>query len=185
MTAGPTRCAAHPARPALDACPGCGRPRCAADAAGGDRCAICAGASAVVPAPARGTTEALARTGLAALPVTLAGAAVVSEYVGSTLFQWATPFLLGVAVGAATLFAAGRGVAGSALRWVRAAAVVYALVGAGYSYRFVPGGGDPFAPAGTVLPGYLAAAAGAWLWTVPRRPRRRVSRPDGAAGPSR
>src|ERR1700761_2912200 len=35
------RCAAHPARLAVDRCPRCARPRCAADADRGGGCAIC------------------------------------------------------------------------------------------------------------------------------------------------
>ncbi|MHB2022974.1 MAG: hypothetical protein ACYCO3_06565 [Mycobacteriales bacterium] len=120
---------------------------------------------------APGMVEALARAALAALPVALAGAAVTSEYVGAAVFSILTPALLGIACGAASTRAA-RVPAGSwRHRAVRAVAVLYALIGTGYGFRFVIGHPSPFSPAGQVLPPYLAAALGAWLWTWP--PRRR------------
>jgi len=54
---------------------------------------------------------------------------------------------------------------------VRVVAALYAVIGTGYSFRFVPGGLDPFGPAGSVLPSYLAALVGTYVWTWP--PRRR------------
>ena len=96
---------------------------------------------------------------------------MASEYVGAHIFSVVTPALLGVACGIAATAAARpaqrsrRGLA------VRGVAVLYALLGTAWSFRLVIGGASPFSPAGQVLPPYLAAALGAWLWTVP--PRRR------------
>ncbi len=169
------RCAAHPARPAVDACPTCGRPRCGADAKTfGAGCAACPTQQRPQPTP---RSESLVRAALAALPMCLAGGAVSSEYVGTTAFDVIVPFLVGVAVGAVAVAAAGRPEPRTRLL-VRAVAVLYAVVGAAYGYRLVVGGQDPFGPFTDVAPAYAAAAAGAWLWTMPSR-RRRPSPAEG------
>jgi hypothetical protein len=118
------------------------------------------------------------RAALAAFATGLAGGVVASEYVGAHIFSVVTPALLGVACGTAATAAARRrgGSGGGRSRAVRAVAVLYALLGTAWSFRFVTGGSSPFSPAGQVLPPYLAAALGAWLWTMP--PRRR----QGAGG---
>lgn len=170
------RCAVHPARPAVDLCPVCGAPRCGNDAAAapGGGCLACqGGAAAATPVAEVPFAEGLIRAALAALPVAVVGGAVTSEYVGTGAFAVITPFLLGVACGAASIAAAGRVSRPAGLRWVRLVGVLFALIGTAYGYRFVVGGEDPFGPAGSRIGPYVAAAVGAWLWTVPPRRRRR------------
>lgn len=111
------------------------------------------------------------RAALAASMVGLIGGVIASEYVGAKIFSIVTPALVGVACGMAAVAAARVPLRGPLYRWVRAVAVVYALIGTGYGFRFVPGGQSPFHPAGQVLPPYGGAILGAWLWTQP--PRRR------------
>lgn len=137
-----------------------------------------AGHRASPPAPSAapekmgpGLIEALVRAALAALPVALAGASITSEYVGAQVFSILTPALLGVACGLATTAAARVPGGTPRHRAVRVVAVIYALIGTAYGFRFVIGRPSPFSPAGQVLPPYVAAALGAWLWTLP--PRRR------------
>lgn len=171
------RCAAHPGRPAVDECPVCNAPRCGNDAAAapGGGCLACQGeaaADAVRPGevPLR---EGLVRAALAALPVAVAGGAVTSEYVGTGLFGIVTPFLVGVVCGAVAVAAAGRVPRPRGLAAVRLVGVLLALIATAYGFRFVVGGEDPFGPAGSRIGPYAAAAAGAWLWTVPPRRHRR------------
>ncbi len=119
----------------------------------------------------------LTSAGLAASAVALVGGFVSSQYVGAGAFSLITPFIVGMLCGAAATKAAhtdGRDRFGTVVRTV---AVVYAVLGAAYAFRFVPGSESPFSPAGRVLPPYLAAAAGTWLWTLP--PRRRGRKAQG------
>lgn len=170
------RCAVHPARPAVDHCPRCGAPRCGSDAAAapGGGCLACHGGAATDPAVVEvPVVEGLVRAALAALPVSVVGGAITSEYVGTGAFAVITPFLVGVACGAVAVAAAGRVPRPAGLRWVRLIGVLFALIGTAYGYRFVVGGEDPFGPAGSRIGPYVAAAVGAWLWTVPPRRRRR------------
>ena len=179
------RCAVHPARPAADTCPVCGRPRCDRDAAASSGgCLACAG-TAVPAKEARArravpTDEGVIRAALAVLPISLLGGAISSEYVGTDVFGIVTPFLVGVACGAAAVAAAGAVPRPEGLRVVRLVGLLYALIATGYGFRFVVGGEDPFAPAGDRIWPYAAAAAGAWLWTIP--PKRRSADGQGRAG---
>ncbi len=174
MSDAPARCAVHPARPADDECPVCGRPRCGADAAAapGGGCLACRGSTAVVtrpPVDLRAVVGAAAVCGLVVVP----GAGVASEYVDAGVMGYVVPVVFGIVLGIAAEWGAGRarGVP------IRVVAVAFALLGAGYSFRFVPGGVSPFSPFGDVVWTYLGAATGAWLWTVP--PKRRPV-PEGA-----
>src|SRR5436190_9881471 len=84
------RCAVHPARPAVDRCPVCGRPRCGADArsAPGGGCLQCGGVPTEVPPEAAGQREAIQVIAalLASLLLAELLAPVVSEYVGAKGF---------------------------------------------------------------------------------------------------
>ena len=120
------------------------------------------------------------RGGLAALATALLGGVVASEYVDAALFSLVTPALVGIACGATAMAAAGvrahrpedRGVH----RRIRLLAAGLAVLGTAYGFRLVPGASSAFTPVGTVLPPYLAAAAGAWVWTMPPRQRARGAR---------
>ena len=184
VTAAPTaldRCAAHPSRPAVDACPVCARPRCGADAAG-PACALCAAPPmerTVAAAPRRTASdlERLVRAGLAGMLVCLLSGPVASEYVQSGLFAYVGPFVVGVVCGAAALRAArtdGRGPLGTR---VRAAAAGFAVLGVALGFSLE--GSQPIVSLGTALP-YLAAVAGAVLWTVPPKASRSRKSGQGA-----
>lgn len=150
------RCAAHPARPARDRCPTCDRPRCAADVARGDRCAVCADRDA------RGVREPLAVLVGAAVIGTVggaAGAALGQEYVGARVFSVAFPALVGLVL--AALAAAWAGPLRPALRHAAAVAVAaYAGISALLDFRFTD---EPFGPAGRWLPPLVAAVAAAFM----------------------
>ena len=163
----------HPSRPAVDDCPRCGRPRCGADATG-PGCLACAGdvpggGGPVIAPPT--DLERLVRAALGAFFVALLGGLVASEYVGATIFSYIGPFVVGVVCGAAATKAAGtdgRGVIGQRVRVVGA---VLGVLGVAFGFLVE----QSLAPASfdlDVLLPYVAAVAGAWLWTVPPRPRR-------------
>lgn len=159
------RCAAHPARPAVDECPVCGRPRCGADArlAPGGGCLQCGGATTErTAAPSR--QHALARViaaSLAALLLAELLAPVVSEYVGAKGFAEITPFLLGLACASVAAVVARTHGHGRLDILVRMIGGIAAVLGTAFAFRLVPGGQSPFHPAGTVLPPYACAIAGA------------------------
>jgi len=159
------RCAVHPARPAVDRCPVCGRPRCGADArsAPGGGCLQCGGVPTEVPPEAAGQREAIQVIAalLASLLLAELLAPVVSEYVGAKGFAEITPLLLGLAcasTAAAVARTHGRGRVDVVVRGIGGLA---AVLGTALAFRLVPGTQDPFGPAGTVLPPYLCAIAGA------------------------
>lgn len=157
------RCAVHPVRPAVDACPVCGRPRCAADAAG-EGCAVCGGTREAVPRPAPAPLERLVRSALAATGAALLGGVVAAQYVGAELFAYLTPFVVGVLVAAAAQSASGGPRSGPAVRQVRLVAVLYALLGT--ALGFVLEQSEGLVSTSTLLP-YAAAVAGVLLWTLP------------------
>jgi hypothetical protein len=162
------RCAVHPGRPAVDACPVCRRPRCGPDAttAPGGGCLACRGVArrrfAVSGA------ERLVRAALAATPVALLGGVVAAQYVGAGLFAYLTPAVVGVLCGAAAQAAAGGPRRGDLALAVRALACLYAVLGVAFGFvleRSV----DPLASA-TLLP-YACAVLGVVLWTSPPKVR--------------
>src|SRR3954466_2786431 len=159
------RCAVHPARPAVDQCPVCGRPRCGADArsAPGGRCLACGGADRTTqraPDRQREAARIIAGT-LAAVLLAELLAPVVSEYVGAKWFAEITPVLLGLAFATNAAAAARTHGRGRLDPVMRAIGGVAAVLGTVFAFRLVTGGQDPFGPAGTVLPPYLCALAGA------------------------
>ena len=165
------RCAVHPSRPAVDDCPVCGRPRCGADvAAVAVGCLGCAGEAERWTPPVRpaGDAERLVRAALAAYAVALLGGPVGSEYVGSTVFEYLGPFVVGIICGGAATRAAhtnGRGPIGTA---VRALASVMALLGVAFSF-VLEESQDVLSVSPDVLLPYAAAVVGALLWTLPPR----------------
>ena len=168
------RCAVHPSRPAIDACPVCGRPRCGADAAAVSvGCLGCVAdqSGPVSAVPPAGDVERLVRAALAAYAIALVGGVVASEYVGATVFAYLGPFVVGVVCGGAATRAArtdGRGQLGTR---VRAVAAGYAVLGVALGF-VVEGSLGVLELSPDVLLPYLAAVAGALLWTMPPRTRR-------------
>src|SRR3954463_1829052 len=175
MTTGTaSRCAAHPARRAVDDCPVCGRPRCGADVAGCGRagCPACTTAGVEAPAPAR--AELLVRAGLAALAVALVGGWIGTQYARNRGFSLIAPALVGMAAAWATAAATEGGNAGR--RVVTGIAAVGAVLSAALAFRvYAAGGLSPWHPAGRVLPPYVAAVVGVVAWPLlfgpPKRPR--------------
>ena len=172
------RCAAHPARPAVDGCPVCARPRCGADAAAGGAtgCTLCAAGGHAAPTTRAARTPEplvrLTRAALAAYAVALLGGLVASQYVQSGLFSYVGPFVVGVVCGGAALKAGSTDGRGDVGQRVRAIATVLAVIGVAFGFALEES--QPIVSAGTLLP-YVCAAAGAILWTAPpkaRKPRR-------------
>lgn len=144
------RCAAHPARPARDRCPGCDRPRCAADRSRGDRCVVCEAADTrgIRPPPA-----VLAGAGVVGVVGAVAGAALGQEYVGARVFSVVFPALVGLVMAAlATTWA---GPLRPGLRHLLATALGgCAGLSALLDFRFTD---EPFGPVGRWLPPLVAA----------------------------
>ena len=164
--ADPSRCAMHPARPAVDQCPVCGRPRCGADAelAPGGGCLACGGAAPSAERAShwlRSAPERLIAAALTALLLGQLAAPIASEYIGAQGFAEIVPFLVGLACASGAAMAArtaGKGRLDLAVRGIGALA---ALLGTAFSFRLVPGGQSPFTPFGDVGLPYLCAVAGA------------------------
>lgn len=138
----------------------------------GAGCAACRGlpevASLVAPPP--GDTERLVRAALASYAVALPAGLVASEYVSSPVFAYVFPFVVGVVTGWAATAAArtdGRGVLGSR---VRAVGAVLGVLGVAFGF-LLEESLDPVSADVHVLVPYVAAVAGAVLWTAPPRQR--------------
>ena len=162
-----TRCGVHPVRRAVDACPVCGRPRCAADAsaAPGGGCPACRGTLSGGPVrPVVPPREQLVRAALAAQGAALLGGVVAAEYVEAPLFRYLTPFVVGVLTAAAAQSAAGAARSGAAAMRVRVLASVYALLGVALGFVLEKSTGILDVEA--LLPS-AAALAGVVLWTLP------------------
>ena len=168
-----TRCGVHPVRRAVDRCPVCDRPRCAADAAAapGGGCPACSGVRPGEEPPARQPLpllEAVVRAALAAQAVALLGGVVAAEYVDAQLFAYLTPFVVGVLTGAAAQAASGGVRTGPVAARVRGVAGVYAVLGVALGFALERS--KDVLDSSTLLP-YLAAVAGVVLWTLPPKPR--------------
>lgn len=171
-----TRCGVHPVRRAVDRCPVCARPRCAADAdlAPGGGCPACGGLSPTVPAAAPvPVRERLVRAALAGQATALLGGAVAAQYVDAQLFAYLTPFVVGVLTAAAAQSASRAPRTGPDAMRVRLVAVVYAVLGVALGFALEKSK-DAFE--GSTLVPYLAAVAGVVLWTLP--PKARVPAED-------
>lgn len=167
------RCGVHPVRRAVDRCPVCERPRCAADAAAapGGGCPACSGVRPGSASTGRAQVplrEATVRAALAAQAAALLGGVVAAEYVDAQLFAYLTPFVVGVLTGAAAQSAAGGARAGPLAQRVRAVAGVYAVLGVALGFALERS--KDALDSSTLLP-YLAAVAGVVLWTLPPKPR--------------
>lgn len=168
-----TRCGVHPVRRAVDRCPVCDRPRCAADAASapGGGCPACHGVRPGDELPAKRAVpllEAAVRAALAAQAVALLGGVVAAEYVDAQLFAYLTPFVVGVLTGAAAQSASGGVRTGPVAARVRVVAGVYAVLGVALGFALERS--KDVLDSSTLLP-YLAAVAGVVLWTLPPKPR--------------
>ncbi|MGI8537023.1 MAG: hypothetical protein ACR2K2_11110 [Mycobacteriales bacterium] len=160
----------HPVRGAVDRCPVCGRPRCAADAeqASGGGCPVCRGGVGAAPPPAFvSDVERYIRAALASTAVALLGGVVAAQYVGAAVFAYLTPFVVGVLTGAAAQAAAGGAKTGPAAARIRVLAGLYAVLGV--AFGFVLERSEGVLAAASLLP-YLAAVAGVVLWTLPAKP---------------
>ncbi len=170
------RCAAHPSRPAVDACPVCERPRCDADRAlaPGGGCTVCTGGDkAVVLDPVRGKArdrELLVRAALGANAAAIAWGYVTSEYVGAELFAYLSPAVLGVLCGGAATAASGSPAAGALSNRIRLVCVLYALLGTAFGFVLEGTYGALSASTDVLIP-YAIAAAAAALWTTPPKKR--------------
>lgn len=170
-----TRCAAHPVRRAVDLCPVCERPRCAADATG-EGCPACGGRPAPASlAPSAPDLERTVRSALAASVAALLGGVVAAQYVDAGLFAYLTPLVVGVLVAAAAQSAHGLPRTPSAAQRVRLVALVYALLGV--ALGFVLEESKSPVDGGTLLP-YAAAVAGVVLWTLPPKKPAASDNPD-------
>ena len=164
-TVSASRCAVHPARRAVDACPVCARPRCGADIArhGASGCPACVESSA--PAAAPGQPELLVRSALAALAVAFVGGWIGTQYVRNQYFSLIAPALVGLAVAWAAVAAGGGATARG--RATTLLAAVAAVLSAGLAFRvYAAGGLSPLHPAGRVLPPYGAAVVGVLAWPL-------------------
>ena len=160
-TGGASRCATHPARPAIDRCPVCDRPRCGVDAEiyAARGCPACYRPTVNNEPPRR---ELLVRAGLAALGVAFVGGWVATQYVRQHVFSLLAPALVGLAVSGAAA-AAGRGLPRVQRLLIAAGA---AVLSAAIAFTLTPGGQSPLHPIGTVVPPYLAAVIGVIAWPV-------------------
>jgi hypothetical protein len=174
-TATASRCAAHPARRAVDDCPVCGRERCGADAAGygAAGCPSCASARPERPSP--GLAELAVRAGLAGLAVAFVGGWIGTQYVRNRGFSLIAPAIVGIAIAWAVAAAAGQ-------QHRRVTAVLAAgasVLSAALAFRvYAAGGLSPLHPAGRVIPPYVAAVAGVVVWPLLFGPPKRRTDDD-------
>lgn len=160
------RCAAHPSRPAVDACPVCDRPRCAADRTAYEGCVVCHEEDVSGVRSASQDLERLVRAALAAYGAAVAWGYVTSEYVGAEVFQYLSPAVLGVLAGGAATAAAGHpgpGVLSNRIRWVVG---LCALLGTALGF-VLEGTYGALSSSLDVLVPYVIAVAAGWLWAAP------------------
>lgn len=167
------RCAVHPSRPAFDNCPVCDRPRCAFDAQMGAKgCASCTARKATrEPKLAAGTAALAAGTAgvVAAVMVTIIGGGIESEYVGARFFSILMPGLVGMAVGGCAIavakFASLRERLPESMRTaLRGFSILISVISADVGFKFAD---TPLSHPGRWVPPFVAAAVGAFVWTVP------------------
>lgn len=167
-----TRCGVHPVRRAVDLCPVCARPRCAADvtaAAPRGGCPACGGSVTSGPVlPVVPVRERLVRAALAGQGVAVLGGVVAAEYVDAPLFSYLTPFVVGVLTAAAAQAASGAPRSGPDASRIRLVSIVYALLGVALGFVLEKSTGT--FDTSTLLP-YAAAVVGVVLWTLPPKSR--------------
>ena len=160
------RCAVHPSLPAVDACPVCGRLRCAPDAhaAPGGGCLACEG-RVTKPGPPPVDLHALASAGAACNLVAVLAGLISSEYVGANWFVGlvAVPSFVGIAL-SMTAESAARKKRGRALRLL---AAFYAVLAIAIGWAQPRAAETAFTL--DAVPSYAIAAAVSWLWTAPPR----------------
>jgi hypothetical protein len=167
----------HPGRAAIDACPVCGRPRCAEDARthGRSGCGVCV-ATTTARRPAS-TAEVLVGAGLACLPAAYIGGPIAAEYVDDHIFALIVPALIGVGACWPALAVCHR--SGRGLRRIVLAVSVFAagcgVLGTAMGFRLYPHGPHQIlSPWSLVGAPYLCAAGAALVWPYvfgpPRRP---------------
>ena len=165
------RCVAHPARPAVDRCPACGRARCGADTALGKACAVCHGGRPTAQARPLPPREVVVRGALGAAAVSYVGGLVLAEYVSSPSYlKYLAPLAVGMAVASASAAAAGEP-RGRLRTWVRGLSALYAVLGAAFGF-VLEGTYDVLTWRADVVLPYVIAGAAAWLWAAPPRKRR-------------
>ena len=154
------RCAIHPARPAHDECPVCGRARCLADAQA-FVAAGCPSCAAAVPARAEaGRLELSVRAALAGLAVAYPGGWIATQYVRVHLMSLAAPAVVGLAA-AFVVPRAARRLHPPLASWIVAG--LAALLGTALGFALTPGGQNPLRQWSVVGGPYLAALVGVAL----------------------
>lgn len=175
-----SRCAAHPSRVAVDACPHCQRPRCDADRlrhAG--RCLLCAAEVVVDPATRRRQDqERLLQGTFAALWTSLLFGVITAQYVQADLFAYLAPLLLGAVTGTAAVAAARNPRPGVQANRLRLVVTLLAVLGTAFGIM-LEGTFRVYDPSLDVLVPYVAAGGMAWIWTTP--PKKRGRRGQGAS----
>jgi hypothetical protein len=146
----------------------------------GAGCLACRGlpevATLVAPPPT--DEERLVRAALAGYAVALPAGLVASEYVDSPVFSYVFPFVVGVVTGWAATAAArtdGRGQLGTRVRVIGA---VLGVLGVALGF-LLEKSLDPVSADVHVLLPYVAAVAGAVLWTAPPKPRATSDQDEG------
>ncbi|HVF04976.1 MAG TPA: hypothetical protein VNA20_09060 [Frankiaceae bacterium] len=167
------RCAVHPALPAADGCPVCGRPRCAADAtaAPGGGCRACEGRTKRAGPPLL-DLRALVQAGALCNVVAAFGGQIASQYVGAGFVGYVVPGFVAIMVSIAAEWAAGKK-RGRALRLL---AAFYSVLAVAVGFQSPLDAGEPFDLTRNVLVAYATAAAVSWLWTAPPRVKKPVAR---------
>jgi hypothetical protein len=107
--------------------------------------------------------EPYVRAALASTATCLAGGVVAAQYVGSGLYGYAAPAVLGVLTGAAAQAAARGPRAGPGASRIRVLAAAYAVLGVGLGFVLERSQGV-FEPASAGP--YACAVAGVLLWTL-------------------
>jgi hypothetical protein len=164
------RCAVHPSLPSVDACPVCGRARCAADAAAapGGGCLACEGRTGRAKPPPldlRARVGAACLSGIVAVPAGF----VSSEYVGAGFVGWLVPGFVGIIVSMAAEYGAGP----SRGRALRILAIVYSVLAIAVGLHDPRASGGVFSPLGHAVGLYAVAAFGSYLWTAPPRVKKK------------
>ena len=149
-------------------------------------CASCTARRATrAPALAAGPAALAALTAgaITANVVTIIGGGIASEYVGARFFSVIMPGLVGAAVGGCSIAVARAASRRARLpegmrSSLRVLTTAYAVLSALYGFRFAS---TAYGSVGRWLPPVVAAALGAWLWTLPPQesagPRRTALRP--------
>lgn len=162
----PGRCVAHPALLGVDACPVCGRARCAGDVAtfGATGCVLCsrdAGARRPVALPA---LVVLLRAGVIGAIAIFPGGWILRQYVNVQYMSVAGPAVFGLLASAVVSAAGLRAVPGR--WWTLGVAVVSAVLGTALGFRLFGTPVTPIEPLRQVWLPYVASLIGAVAWPL-------------------